>query len=73
VQQVRLDKSHSQEPVRGIGQQGRLDQSDPGSLSKLSGSREVDLCSRYVWTSGTSRNRSELSGSRNVDLCRMYV
>jgi len=45
-----------------------------GTLSELSGSRDVDLCSRYVWTGRTRRSLSELSGRWDFDLCsRQYV
>ena len=37
-----------------------------GSLSELSSSGDVDLCSRYVWTSCIWRRLSELSGRSDV-------
>ena len=44
-----------------------------GSLSELSGGRDVDLCSRYVWNSCTRRSLSQFSGSSDLDLCSRYV
>ena len=45
----------------------------PRSLSKLSGRSEVDLCSRYIWTSHAGGSTSELSGRSDIDLGSLCV
>jgi len=39
----------------------------------VSGSRDVDLCSRYHCTSRTHESLSEVSGSSDVDLSCRYI